>query len=445
MGRLSFPILTADLRDRANQERALQAIRTRYLLILGVWTFCVVTYLLWGMSYSLNAIHIVAGVILLTNTVAYSVTRRWELPLLVAFISTAADMVAITFLVYYTGGLSSIFFALYLIQILGVSLFLNLSFSALMVIWAILLVSSMSILESVGAIPVSSQYIPTTGAETTDLIIWLVFQAIMFTLVAFLGGNLSNKLKSQQQELEHKRDMEKTYAALEKANKSKARLLANVSHNLRTPLTSILGFSELLISGNHNEADREKFARMIHVEARHLAHLLSDTFYLSELQNDNISWNMTRADISQLTGEAAHACAEASVECNSSLELDIYEAPLPIYGDANRLRDVISRLIDNALKYTTAGTVVIKTAPENNTACFTISDTGIGIPVHVNEAIFEPMEEIYKTDFKTVPQRTGLSLAICRSVIQQHQGNIWFRSEPGKGSTFSFTLPLEQR
>lgn len=130
---MTLPKFILELRDKENQGRCLQAIRTRYLIILGVWTFVVATCLLWGVTFYLVPIHIVAGLTLVINTGSYYLTRRWQFPLIVAIASTIADMVAITVLVYFTGGFNSMFFALYLVQILGVSLFLNLPFSVLMI------------------------------------------------------------------------------------------------------------------------------------------------------------------------------------------------------------------------------------------------------------------------------------------------------------------------
>lgn len=444
MKRKFLPTFVIDLRDRTNQERSLQAIRTRFLLILGVWTFVVCTYLLWGMSYYLNAIHIVCGVTLLANAVAYSLMRRWELPLTITIISTFADMLAITFLVYFTGGLNSLFFALYLIQILGVSLLLNLSFSAIMVVWAVALVATMKALESAGIIPNSALFIPTTANDTTDIIIWLVFQAIMFCLVAFLGGNLSNKLKSNQRELAQKRDIEKAYEALRQANESKSRLLANVSHNLRTPLTSIIGFSELLVSEEQPEEERQEFARIIHGESRYLARLVSDTFYLSELQGEPAAWNMMETDISKITAEVVNDQKQSASERGVTLVVDCPKTPLIVYGDPASLKDVVARITDNAVKFTEGGKVIIKATEDGEYACVSVADTGIGIPADIHGTIFEPLEQIYKTDHKTVPQRTGLGLAICRAVIEHHHGRIWFESEPNEGSTFYFTLPLSK-
>ena len=232
---MTLPKFILELQDRENQDRCLQAIRTRYLLILGIWTFVIVTYLLWGMTFYLIPIHIVVGLTLVVNTASYYLTRRWQFPVVVAIVSTTTDMIAITALVYFTGGLHSMFFALYLVQILGVSLFLNLPFSALMIAWAMTLVGAMKVLESAGLIVASSLSIPTTYSEFIDTVIWLIFQVMTLGLVAFLGGNLSSKLKAKERELKRKKELEKLYETLQKANENKARLLVNVSHNLSTP------------------------------------------------------------------------------------------------------------------------------------------------------------------------------------------------------------------
>ena len=79
---------------------------------------------------------------------------------------------------------------------------------------------------------------------------------------------------------------------------------------------------------------------------------------------------------------------------------------------------------------------------ERDNACVYVSDTGIGIAPNIQDGVFEPLVEIYKTEHKDIPQRTGLGLAICKAVVQHHGGRIWFESEPGKGSSFYFTLPL---
>jgi len=438
---MTLPKFIIELQARENQDRCLQAIRTRYLLILVIWTFVIVAYLIWGMTFYLTAIHIVAGLVLLINTCYYYLTRRWQFPLTVAIVSTITDVIAISFLVYFTGGLQSMFFAIFLVQILGVSLFLNLPFGALVIAWAVIMVGAMKALEAVGLIASSSLFIPTTHSELTDIIIWLIFQAITFCLVAFLGGNLSNKLKFHERELKRKRELENLYEALQKANENKTRLLVNVSHHLRTPLTSILGFSELLCNQNEGELQREEFAKIIYSESQHLTRLVDDILYLSHLQAGKVEWHLVETDILRIATEAVNAKQGSALQKGLTLTVDSGEVSPLIYGDFDHLTDVMSRLIDNAIKFTMEGAIKVGITSEDDNACVYVSDTGIGIAPDIRDRVFEPLEEIYKAGYRNVPQRTGLGLAICKAVIQHHRGQLWFESEPGRGSTFYFTLP----
>lgn len=429
-----------ELRDIENRERCLQAIRTRYLIILSVWLFVIVAHFTRGMTFYLAPIQIVTLLTLMLNTVSYYLTRRWRFPLAVAIVSTMADMIAITVLVYFTGGFNSVFFLLYLVEILGVSLFLNLTFSAFMIIWAMILIGAMRSLESFGLIAASSTFVPTTYSEITDAIIWLVFQAMTLCLVAFLGGNLSNKLKFQERELKQKVELERLYEALHKANESKTRLLANVSHNLRTPLTSIMGFSELLLGKDEDTSQREEFTRIINSESRHLSRLVNDTIYLWQLDG-KVEWHIVKVDMLEIVTEAADAMQGLALEKRLTLAVDNHTASLPVYGDFDGLKDVMTRLIDNAIKFTAEGVIKVGITNKEDDACVYVSDTGIGIATGIRDRIFEPLVEIYKAEHKDVPQRTGLGLAICKAVIQHHGGKIWFESEPGRGSTFYLTVP----
>ena len=437
---MTFPRFILELRDRENRDKYLQAIRARYLLILGIWTFAVVTYLLWGMTFYLAPIHIVAGLILVTNTVYYYLTRKWQFPLVVAIVSTIADMIAITVLVYFTGGLSSMFFLLYLVQILGVSLFLNLNFSALMILWAMILIGIMRALEAAGLIAASSLFIPTTYSEFINTVIWLTFQTIVLCFVAFLGGNLSNKLKFKERELKQKIELEKLYEALRKVDESKARLLANVSHNIRTPLTSILGFSELLLGKDVSESQRDEFTKIIHGESQHLTRLVKDTIYLWQLEGE-VEWHMVEVDIMKIVTEAVDAMQDLALQKGLTLTVDSRAASLLVCGDFNGLKDVTTRLLDNAIKFTVEGTIKVGVISEEDNARIYVSDTGIGIAADIGDRIFEPLVEIYKAEHEDVPQRTGLGLAICKAVVQYHGGRIWFESKLGEGSIFYFTVP----
>ena len=235
--------------------------------------------------------------------------------------------------------------------------------------------------------------------------------------------------------------MEKLYEALRKADESKSRLLANVSHNLRTPLTSILGFSELLLGKGVSESQRDEFSKIIHGESQHLTRLVKDIIYLWELEG-KVEWRMAEVDISKILTEAVDAMQGLASHKGLTLTIDSRDVPPPVHGDSDAIQDVVTRLIDNAIKFTVEGAIRVGLVSEAGNVCVYVSDTGIGIVAGIGDRIFEPLVEIYKAEHEGVPQRTGLGLAICKAVIQQHGGKIWFESKLGEGSTFYFTVPL---
>ena len=173
-----------------------------------------------------------------------------------------------------------------------------------------------------------------------------------------------------------------------------------------------------------------------------MTRLVNDVLYLSNLETDEVEWHMTKMNISKLVTEAVDTMQGSALQKGLTLTVDSRAASLLVYGDFDRLKDVVTRLIDNAIKFTIEGAIKVGITGEEDSACVYISDTGIGIPPDIKDRVFEPLEQIYKARHKEVPQRTGLGLAICKTMIQHHEGKIWFESEPGRGSTFYFTLPL---
>ena len=168
---------------------------------------------------------------------------------------------------------------------------------------------------------------------------------------------------------------------------------------------------------------------------------MSDVLYLSELETGRVEWHLVETDILKIATEAVNTMQGLAFQKGLTLTVDSGEVSPLVYGDYDHLTDVMSRLIDNAIKFTIEGAIKVGITSEEDYTCVYVSDTGIGIAPDLRDRVFEPLEEIYKTEHKDVPQRTGLGLAICKAVIQHHGGKIWFESEPGRGSTFYFTLP----
>lgn len=217
--------------------------------------------------------------------------------------------------------------------------------------------------------------------------------------------------------------------------------LANVSHDLKTPLTSIQGYSQAIIDGAI--PDPLDAARIINGEADRLNRMVIELTDLARLQAGRLSMKMTSIDLGQLTTGVGQRLAIVAKEKGIALTVDA--PPMPdIAGDGDRLVQVVTNLISNAIKYTpSGGQVHVATQPDRGGVELTVADTGIGITPEELPRIFE---RFYQVDKARGPQRgTGLGLAIVQEIIQAHGGRISATS-PGEhqGSTFRVWLPSPQ-
>jgi PAS domain S-box-containing protein len=229
-------------------------------------------------------------------------------------------------------------------------------------------------------------------------------------------------------------------------DRMKSELISIVSHQLRTPMTSIKGYTDLLYLetvGEINEAQR-RFLSIIKSNADRLALLANDLLDISHIETGRIRFNLEFIHISAIGDEVAASLRGQTEEKGLSLELDIPEGLPPIYGDRDRVTQILTNLIDNARHYTPAGgQITVSAQVRGNFLQVSVADTGIGIAPEDQEKIFD---RFYRTDHPLVQEvaGTGLGLSIAKSFVEMHGGKIWVQSEPGQGSTFSFTLPFAE-
>jgi len=227
----------------------------------------------------------------------------------------------------------------------------------------------------------------------------------------------------------------------------KSELISIVSHQLRTPMTSIKGYTDLLYLetvGEINEAQR-RFLSIIKSNADRLAFLANDLLDISRIETGRIRLNPEFIHMSTIGDEIAASLRGQTEEKGLSLKLDIPEGLPPICGDRDRVTQILTNLIDNARHYTPAGgQITVSAQVRGNLLQVNVADTGIGIAPEDQEKIFD---RFYRTDHPLVQEvaGTGLGLSIAKSFVKMHGGEIWVESEPGRGSTFSFTLPLAER
>ncbi len=229
-------------------------------------------------------------------------------------------------------------------------------------------------------------------------------------------------------------------------DRMKSELISTVSHQLRTPMTSIKGYTDLLYLetvGEINEAQR-RFLSIIKSNAERLALLANDLLDISRIETGRIRLNLEFIHLSAITDEIASSLRGQIEEKDLSLKMDIPENLPPTCGDRDRVTQILTNLIDNACHYTPAGgQITVSAQVKGNFLQVSVADTGIGIAPGDQKKIFD---RFYRADHPFVQEvaGTGLGLSIVKSFVEMHGGEIWVESEPGRGSIFSFTLPLAE-
>ncbi|HBB90422.1 MAG TPA: hypothetical protein DC042_01525 [Bacteroidales bacterium] len=260
------------------------------------------------------------------------------------------------------------------------------------------------------------------------------------------------KVKNQElkTEIKHRKQVEKELReakrAAEKTSELKGQLLVNMSHEIRTPVNSILGFADLLTSPAVTTADKERYLRYVSSSSHNLLFLLDEVLEHSRLESGEVRISLSPCNLTALCHEICESfekIREQSGKHSISIrtELPSKEENKTIITDPHRVRQVISNLVNNALKYTNSGTITFGYLHNENEIEFFIRDTGIGIPPEDLDEIFNRFKRAENQPELTAPG-TGLGLSIARSIISNLGGRIWVESEIGKGSIFRFTIPL---
>ena len=241
---------------------------------------------------------------------------------------------------------------------------------------------------------------------------------------------------------ESKRSQECMIQKAERAIKKKNMFLSNMSHEVRTPLNAIVGFSAVLSSDDDSfdEDSRKEFCEIIKVNSFQLLKLINDILDFSDFENDNITFNIRPYDAVKLCKEVVETVS-ASRKLEVELRFDTELSDLVMDTDDARLRQVLINLLVNATKFTKEGSIVLKLElSDPNTAFFSVTDTGCGIPLEKQGLIFERFEKL--NDFA---QGSGLGLSICQLIVTYMRGRIWVDSNYTQGARFCFTHPLKYK
>jgi two-component system phosphate regulon sensor histidine kinase PhoR len=218
--------------------------------------------------------------------------------------------------------------------------------------------------------------------------------------------------------------------------------IANISHEFRTPISSIKLIAETLIKGALDDAEVSRdFLHKINVEADKLAQMTNELTELSMMENNETILDKNPLKIDGLVRQVIQRLQAQADKKGLTVNMDIGPALPGLVIDPYRIEQVLLNLIHNAIKFTDrGGLVTVSVQRHDNEIIFNVSDTGIGIPANELPRIFE---RFYKVNKARDDDGTGLGLAISRHIVAAHGGRIWAESVEGKGSTFFFTLPVE--
>ena len=244
-------------------------------------------------------------------------------------------------------------------------------------------------------------------------------------------------------------------------DRMKTDFISTVSHELRTPLTSVRGFTEVIKrkleedifpdlnfgKGKNVVKSMTRIRENLEIilsEGERLTALINDVLDVSKLEAGKVEWKMEKFRLSDIIERAIGASSALFEQKRLPLIKDIKDDLPDVIGDKDRLIQVVINLLSNAVKFTEKGFVTCRAKKSGDEIVVSVADTGIGIAESEREKVFEKFKQAGNT-LTDKPTGTGLGLSICKQIVEYHGGRVWVESAPGKGSTFSFSIPLVRR
>ncbi|HEV3232123.1 MAG TPA: ATP-binding protein, partial [Candidatus Dormibacteraeota bacterium] len=299
--------------------------------------------------------------------------------------------------------------------------------------------------RTIGAMTMARRNVqPFTDVEAA-LIKVIVSQAA----ISIENASLYTSMQGQMGKIaDQNRELEDANTQIKEVSRLKSEFLANMSHELRTPLNSILGFSEILkdnLAGALSEEQRKECLESIHASGEHLLQLINDVLDMSKIEAGRMDLILEEFVVDAAFREVVTVVK--SLAGRKSIELSIVVDPedLTIYADKGKVKQILYNFLSNAIKFTPeAGSIFVdaKVRKEAGDVLVTVTDTGVGIPA---EHLDKVWGEFYMVQGEHQKQQkgTGLGLALVRKLVELHGGMVDVHSEVGKGSTFSFSVPLQ--
>ncbi len=226
---------------------------------------------------------------------------------------------------------------------------------------------------------------------------------------------------------------------LDRLNTLKGEFVSIVSHEFRTALTGIQGFSEMMRDEDFSLQEMKEFAADINKDSQRLNRMISELLDLDRMESGRMALNLESVDLNTLIHHVANLSRRKAEGHEISLQLS--DNVPPLLADRDKLTQVLFNLLSNAIKYSPGGVITVSSSAEQGVAHVRVADRGIGIPKEALERVFDRYSRIESEKSRHI-QGTGLGLPIARQIVEMHGGKIWAESAPGSGSVFHFTIPF---
>lgn len=419
-----------------NQTRVLWHINLRWGAIALILSVVLYLKLVGRFEVPLLPCLAVTAIIATYNSLYYFLAKRYkvfcESPRLTD-LRTIIDLIIITFLLHFTGGVESPFILLYLLELMFVSLFSYAPSAYYLAALTTIFYLSNGLLEGYLIIP---HYRLSTLSGTLHLSLDYIF-ATSFALflssafLVFMASYLSGKFYYKQKQIEE-------------LSNAKVSFMNDVIHEIKSPLTSIIGYSETLVAGTFGKLSEEQVnpLNVIKRQSERISNMVDNLLNLARMESGEAKINKNLISLSEII---ARTIVEIKPELDGKQldlikELDLYLPP--IFADETKISEVITNLLSNAVKFSKPkGKIYISTQSSGKEVQVSVRDEGLGIEIEDLPHIFEKFHR--GNNEVTTIKGTGLGLALSKTIVEGHGGHMWVVSGgSGRGAVFHFTLPL---
>jgi signal transduction histidine kinase len=433
-----YPAFIAEMALPANRPKLILGVASGYAVSAGLALLAAVGHL-QGFLVAAWPLYALIAIKLATNTAALLAIRtdRWVLE--ANGLNTTADTVLMTVAIYLTGGPVSPLFSIYVIEILAVALLSNFGVTAIVCAQVLICYAAMSLSMIAGVLPAHPQPIEVAGGELTGgyVLTDLGARTLVIGALAVFIGLILRILRDRERRL-----ADRTSEVIE-AGEQKARFMANVTHELRTPLHGILGLSELITTGVYGATtDKQRWAHeQITASARNLLQMVDDLLELSKHDAGVLELRGETVDAGELVAEviasARWMLGTIEMEVSSAVEGE----PV-LVTDRGKLKQIVMNLISNAIKFTPeGGRVEVRTRAAAGGVEIEVTDTGRGIPEDQLERIFDEFRQLEGSAMEREYGGVGLGLAMVKRLVGLLGGAVSVSSTVGAGSRFTVWLP----